>query len=62
VDATHPTKGAMRQVAPAFAGMPRQSDPYALREGDVTDTEHLLAGAGMSSADIAELRGAGVIA
>jgi alpha-methylacyl-CoA racemase len=63
VDATHPTHGAMRQVAPAFAGMPAPpSEPYALREGDVTDTDELLAAAGMSSDDIAKLRDAGVIA
>jgi alpha-methylacyl-CoA racemase len=62
VAATHPSHGAMRQVAPVFAGMARQSDPYALREGDVTDTDTLLADAGMSSDDIAKLRDAGVIA
>lgn len=62
VDADHPTHGAIRQVAPAFAGMPRTSAPYTLREGDVTDTDQLLEDAGLSSDEIAKLRDAGVIA
>lgn len=61
VDAVHPTHGAIRQVGATLAGM-RSKAPYTLREDDVTDTDELLADAGLSADDIAKLRDAGVIA
>ncbi len=62
VDAVHPEQGAFRQVGPVFAGMARPDAPYEARDATVTDTDALLAGAGLSADEITELREAGVVA
>ena len=63
VEATHPTHGTFRQVGPTLAGTTAApAGPYPLREGDVTDTDDLLAAAGLSADEIAKLRDAGVVA
>jgi alpha-methylacyl-CoA racemase len=62
VKATHPEHGTFAQVGPTLAGMVRPTDPYAVRPTTVTDTDELLAGAGVTPARCAELRQAGVVA
>jgi alpha-methylacyl-CoA racemase len=62
VKATHPDHGTFAQVGPNLAGMVRPSEPYTVRAAAVTDTDELLAGAGLSPARCAELRHAGVVA
>jgi alpha-methylacyl-CoA racemase len=51
-----------RQLAPALAGMPRPSGPVRVRDASVSDTEALLAEAGMGRGAIDALRASGVIA
>ena len=62
VDALHPTHGGFRQVASTFAGTAPPASQYRVRDSDVTDTDELLAAAGLSPAMSAELRRAGVVA
>jgi alpha-methylacyl-CoA racemase len=52
----------LRQLAPALAGMPRASEPVPVRDASVSDTETLLAEAGVERTRIAALRERGVIA
>jgi alpha-methylacyl-CoA racemase len=61
VDSVHPTHGAFHSVGPTLAGQVRQ-DRYELREGTETDTDELLAAAGLDAEEIAKLREAGEIA
>lgn len=51
-----------RQLAPALAGMPRPSGPVRVRDASASDTETLLAEAGLERTRIAALRESGVIA
>jgi alpha-methylacyl-CoA racemase len=51
-----------RQLAPALAGMPRPSEPVRVRDASVSDTEALLAEAGLDRNRIEALRASGVIA
>jgi alpha-methylacyl-CoA racemase len=60
VEAEHPTKGRFRQVAPTLAGQVK-ADRYVLRDGAETDTDALLAAAGLAADEIAKLRDAGAI-
>jgi alpha-methylacyl-CoA racemase len=60
--AKHPTHGTFRQVGPVLAGMQRSEDPYLVRESDVTDTDELLASAGIPDEQITALRESGVVA
>lgn len=60
--AKHPAHGTFRQTGPVLAGMVAQEDPYLVRESGVTDTDELLAGAGLDPARITELRESGVVA
>jgi alpha-methylacyl-CoA racemase len=62
VDAQHPTAGRFRQVAPPLAGMPRGSSPVLVPDGARTDTDALLAAAGIAPEQIAQMRSAGVVA
>jgi alpha-methylacyl-CoA racemase len=62
VDARHPIHGAFRQVAATFAGTRKPTDPYRVRETEVTDTDALLEAVGVPADTSAELRRAGVIA
>jgi alpha-methylacyl-CoA racemase len=52
----------IRQLAPVLAGMPRPSEPVRVRDASVSDTEALLAEAGLERGKIEALREAGVIA
>jgi len=61
-DAQHPTAGRFRQVAPPLAGMPRAAQPVPVPDGSRTDTDALLAAAGVAPEAIAQMRGAGVVA
>lgn len=61
VDTVHPTHGTFRSVGPTLAGQVRE-DRYEVRDGTETDTDALLAGAGMSADEITKLRDAGAIA
>ena len=61
-EAHHPEHGVFRQLAPALAGMPRSETPVTVRDGRVTDTDVLLAEAGVSTEEIEKLRGEGIVA
>jgi crotonobetainyl-CoA:carnitine CoA-transferase CaiB-like acyl-CoA transferase len=61
-EAEHPTAGRFRQVAPPLAGMPRHAAPVAVPDGSRTDTDALLAAAGVAREEIARMRSAGVVA
>ena len=58
----HPTEGGFEQLAPPFAGMHRSQAAVAVRDAAVTDTESLLAEAGLPAGEIERLRADGVIA
>ena len=60
VTSVHPTHGEFRSVGPTLAGQVRQ-ERYELREGTETDTDELLAAAGLSTDEITKLREAGAI-
>jgi alpha-methylacyl-CoA racemase len=60
VESVHPSHGTFRSVGPTLAGQVRQSR-YDVPD-DVTDTDDLLAAAGLSKAEIAKLHDAGVVA
>lgn len=60
-EAVHPEHGTFRQVAPAFAGMERPTAPVPVPDWSRTNTEDLLAEAGVSAEAIAQMREAGII-
>ena len=62
VDAEHPEQGAFRQLGPVFAGSPKQEGAYQAVDASKTDTDELLAEAGIGEAEIQSMRQAGVIA
>jgi alpha-methylacyl-CoA racemase len=62
VFARHPQHGEFRQVGPTLAGCERPEAPYDVRDSAVTDTDQLLADAGLSADDREGLRRAGVVA
>jgi alpha-methylacyl-CoA racemase len=62
VDAKHPGRGAFRQVGPVLAGMARLDEPVCVPDAEVTDTDELLAAAGISVGQLAEMRNRKVIA
>ena len=62
VEAEHPTQGRFRQLAPPLAGMPRRAGPVPVPDPTRTDTEALLAAAGVDGDHIQRLREAGAIA
>jgi alpha-methylacyl-CoA racemase len=62
VEAEHPTAGKFRQVAPPLAGMPRPAGPIPVPDGSRTDTDALLAAAGIAPEQIAQMRSSGVVA
>jgi alpha-methylacyl-CoA racemase len=62
VDAEHPTQGRFRQLAPVLAGTDRSASPQHVPDATATDTDALLATAGLTRAEIADLRRAGVVA
>jgi alpha-methylacyl-CoA racemase len=61
-EAEHPTAGRFRQVAPPLAGMPRGAAPVRVPDTSVTDTDALLAEAGVARATIEKMRESGVVA
>jgi alpha-methylacyl-CoA racemase len=62
VDAMHPVHGAFRQVGPTLAGTVRATGPCRVPDPSATDTDELLAAAGLSAEASAALRRAGVVA
>lgn len=60
VTSVHPTHGEFRSVGPTLAGQVRD-ERYELREGTETDTDELLAAAGLRSDEIQKLREAGAV-
>ncbi len=61
VTSVHPTHGEFRSVGPTLAGQVRE-ERYVLREGTETDTDELLAAAGLGADEITKLREAGAVA
>ncbi|MDX1649675.1 MAG: CoA transferase, partial [Myxococcota bacterium] len=62
VEAEHPVHGRFRQLGPVLAGMPRPQEPVRVPDASRTDTEELLAAAGVPGEEIAKLRAEGVVA
>jgi alpha-methylacyl-CoA racemase len=62
VDAEHPERGTFRQLGPVLAGTDRTARRYRVPDATATDTDALLAAAGLTALDIAALRSDGVIA
>ncbi len=54
--------GRFRQVGPVFAGMERPAEPVATTDPTRTDTDALLAAAGVDGDRIAAMRARGVLA
>jgi alpha-methylacyl-CoA racemase len=61
-EAEHPEAGRFRQLGPVLAGAARGEAPTRVRGAEETDTEALLAEAGLAADAIAEMRRSGVIA
>jgi len=61
VEAEHPEHGTFRQVAPAFAGMERPAGKVEVPDWSKTNTDEILAEAGISSDEIQKMRDAGII-
>jgi alpha-methylacyl-CoA racemase len=61
VDAKHPQRGSVRQVAPALAGMPR-GEKIELPAQGASDADALLSRAGYTHEEIARLRANGAAA
>ncbi len=61
VEAIHPVHGAFRQLGPVLAGNSRACAPHRVAPAGATDTDAVLAEAGFEAAEIARLRGAGVV-
>jgi len=59
--AHHPSAGELRQLAPLFAGAARESS-YDLPDTALTDTDQVLAAAGLTTEEITTLRAEGAIA
>jgi len=62
VTAKHPEHGAFRQVAALWAGTVAVPADQEVRDATVTDTDELLAAAGLSAATIEALRASGAVA
>lgn len=62
VDAEHPQHGRFRQLAPVLAGSDRSARAYRVPDAAVTDADELLGAAGLSAAEIADLKRDGVVA
>jgi alpha-methylacyl-CoA racemase len=62
VEARHPERGTFRQLAPLLAGMVRPRGPIDLPDPDATDTDSLLAAAGVDGATVGSWRSQGAIA
>ncbi len=62
VEARHPTRGMLRQVGPVLAGMAKPVGPVALPDLSATDTERLLAEAGVEADAVAGWLKEGMVA
>lgn len=62
VDAEHPAHGRFRQLGPVLAGSERTAATQRVPDATRTDSDAVFAAAGMSAAEIAELKREGVIA
>ncbi len=60
-EAVHPEHGTFRQVAPAFAGMDRPDGPVEVPDWSKTNTDDLLAEAGVAPDEIRRMRDDGII-
>ncbi|MDG2303398.1 MAG: CaiB/BaiF CoA-transferase family protein [Candidatus Binatia bacterium] len=60
-EAVHPEHGKFRQVAPALAGMDRPTEPVPVPDWSKTNTDELLAEAGIASDEIQKMRDEGII-
>jgi alpha-methylacyl-CoA racemase len=61
-DAEHPAEGRIRQLGPLLAGMDRSPRTHALPDQTTTQTDEVLAEAGLTPADITDLRTKGAVA
>jgi len=61
-EAEHPEYGRFRQVAPALAGMRRPKGAVKVPEWSRTNTEELLAEAGLATEEISAMRDEGIVA
>jgi len=62
VEAKHPARGTFRQVGTVLAGAAPLAEPVVVPDESATDTDELLAGAGIDGERLADLRARGVIA
>ncbi len=62
VEAEHPKHGRFRQLVAMLAGSERSGATERVPDANITDTDALLAAAGYTSAEIADLRRDGVVA
>ncbi len=62
VEARGPDGASFAQVGAVMAGMPKLNEPVTVRAAETTDTDALLAAAGIDAAAVAELRRKGVAA
>ena len=60
-EVVHPQHGTFRQVAPAFAGMERRAAPVEVPDWSRTDTDDILAEAGVTREAIRRMRDAGIV-
>jgi crotonobetainyl-CoA:carnitine CoA-transferase CaiB-like acyl-CoA transferase len=62
VEAKHPGRGTFRQVGAVLAGMAPLPGPVCLPDVETTDTDELLAAAGIPAQQVAALRARKVVA
>ncbi len=62
VEAKHAGRGTFRQVGAVLAGMEKPAEPVCVPDTEATDTDELLARAGVPAERVAELRARKVIA
>ena len=62
VEAIDERHGRFRQMGPVMAGIDRSAATYSVPDTDVTDTDELLRGVGMSEYEIEKLRQLGIVA
>jgi alpha-methylacyl-CoA racemase len=62
VEAKHAGRGTFRQLGPILAGMEKLAEPVCVPDTELTDTDELLARAGIPAERVAELRARKVIA
>jgi len=59
--ANYPGVKEFTQLAPIFAGMEKTQTSVSLKDGNITDTDSVLASAGFSQAEIDKLRNDGIV-